>query len=74
LFSEKADDAEEVARAMTTLSAAHREVLMLAFWENMKYEEIGIVTGAAIGTVRSRLHHAKINLRRAIEADRERTA
>jgi len=34
----------------------------------MSYAEIALVVGCSIGTVRSRLHHAKHNLREALAA------
>ena len=49
--------------AMAKLSSAHRDVLILRFWEGMSYAEIALIVGCSIGTVRSRLHHAKHNLK-----------
>jgi RNA polymerase sigma-70 factor (ECF subfamily) len=48
--------------AITELSPAHREVLLLRYRNNMSYAEIALVVGAPIGTVRTRLHHAKRRL------------
>ena len=58
-----ADDAARVHGAMARLSTAHREVLVLRFMEDLSYEQIAEVIGCKIGTVRSRLHHAKLTLR-----------
>jgi RNA polymerase sigma-70 factor (ECF subfamily) len=49
------------------LSAAHREVLVLRFWEDLSYGEIAIVMGCSVGTVRSRLHHAKERMRELLK-------
>lgn len=57
---------ETVARALAELTPAHREVIVLAYWEEMPYEEIALIAGCPVGTVRSRLHHAKENMRRAL--------
>jgi RNA polymerase sigma-70 factor (ECF subfamily) len=66
-------DAEDVARvhaALDELVPEHREVVVLRFIEDMSYEEIARVAGCPLGTVRSRLHHAKRALRRALEGIR----
>ena len=63
-------DAEDVARvhaALDELVPEHREVVVLRYIEDMSYEEIANVAGCPLGTVRSRLHHAKRALRRALE-------
>jgi RNA polymerase sigma-70 factor (ECF subfamily) len=62
-----AEDAELVHACLDRLAAAHREVLLLRFVEEMSYEEIAGVVGCQVGTVRSRLHYAKRALRQLIE-------
>jgi RNA polymerase sigma-70 factor (ECF subfamily) len=57
----------DVHRALARLSLAHREVLTLHFLEGFSIAEIGAVTGAAEGTVKSRLHYAKRALRTLLE-------
>jgi RNA polymerase sigma-70 factor (ECF subfamily) len=59
--------AEDVHRALRTLSLPHREVLTLRFLEDFSLAEIGEITGAPLGTVKSRLFHAKRALREAVE-------
>lgn len=54
-----AEDAQRVHTALDKLAAAHREVLVLRYIENMSYEEIAGVVDCQVGTVRSRLHYAK---------------
>lgn len=44
--------------ALQRLSAPHREVLVLRFYENMKIDEIAGQLGVSSGTVKSRLHYA----------------
>lgn len=48
--------------AMSELSPAHREVMLLRFRDELSYAEIAMVVGCPIGTVRTRLHHAKRKL------------
>jgi RNA polymerase sigma-70 factor (ECF subfamily) len=59
------EDAEQIHRALDTLSPEHREVLVLRFIEDLSYDEIGRITGCRPGTVKSRIHYAKQMLRRA---------
>jgi RNA polymerase sigma-70 factor, ECF subfamily len=61
------DNAELVHRALDLLSIDHRQVLTLRFLEGMSIEEIARVVGRHAGTVKSRLHYAKLALRRRIE-------
>ena len=62
-----AADAEWIHAGLDRLSPEHREALLLRFVEGMSYEEIARVTDCQVGTVRSRLHHAKRALRCALE-------
>jgi RNA polymerase sigma-70 factor (ECF subfamily) len=62
-----AEDAQAVHAAMDQLEPAHREVLLLKFIQNMSYEQIAMVIQRPIGTVRSRVHHAKRQLKAIIE-------
>ena len=51
-----------IRRALSELDADHRELVVLRDVENMTYEEIQSVTGLAAGTVKSRLHRARLSL------------
>ncbi len=62
-----AEDVTAVHAALDQLSPEHREVLLLKFIEDMSYEDIAAVAGCQIGTVRSRLYHAKRLLRQILE-------
>jgi len=62
-----------------TLSADHREVLLLRFVDGMSLPEISEMTAIPLGTAKSRLHHALAALRetpaiREILASSERSA
>jgi RNA polymerase sigma-70 factor, ECF subfamily len=48
----------ELARALQMLSASHREVLVLRYYEHMKLHELARHLGVSKGTVKSRLHYA----------------
>jgi RNA polymerase sigma-70 factor, ECF subfamily len=62
-----AEDVDRVHAALDELTPEHREVLVLRYLEDMTYEEIARVVGTAVGTVRSRMHHAKRVLRGVLE-------
>lgn len=53
--------------ALATLSTKLREAIALNFLEGMDYEEIALITGCSIGTVKSRLHNAKLKIKELIK-------
>ena len=56
---EALDDAAAVRRAMETLKPAHRAVIHLAFFEDLTYKEIAAIEDCPVGTVKTRVLHAK---------------
>jgi RNA polymerase sigma-70 factor, ECF subfamily len=58
--------AEIVGIAVRSLPPLQREVLVLAEYEELSLEEIARVVDAEVGTVKSRLHRARENLRRML--------
>jgi RNA polymerase sigma-70 factor, ECF subfamily len=58
---------EEFMAALNQLPPPHRAVVLLHFMEDFPLEEIAVITGAPLGTVKSRLHYAKQMLRRTLE-------
>lgn len=54
----ESDQRRAVADVLQQLPDAQREVLILRFYHDMKLEEIAEITGAPLGTVKSRLFHA----------------
>ena len=53
---------ERVMTALKELSADHREVIYLTFYEGLSYGEISGILGIPSGTVKSRMFHAKQKL------------
>src|SRR5207249_4287717 len=58
--------ADVVADAVRSLPPLQREVLILAEYEELSLEEIARAVESEIGTVKSRLHRARENLRRML--------
>lgn len=59
-------DARAVGAALARLPAAHREILHLMFGAGLGQREIAAVLGIPVGTVKSRLFHARAALARAL--------
>ncbi|OYT75562.1 MAG: RNA polymerase subunit sigma-24 [Armatimonadetes bacterium JP3_11] len=57
-----------VEQAISTLSPKLRTVLLLYDVENLSYEEIARVLKVPIGTVKSRLNHARGQIQKQVEA------
>jgi RNA polymerase sigma-70 factor, ECF subfamily len=66
---ERTEDEQRLLRALARLSPEHRAVLVLADLDERKYDEIAEVLQVPIGTVRSRLHRARAELRSLLLAD-----
>jgi RNA polymerase sigma-70 factor (ECF subfamily) len=61
------DDINKLHRVLTTLSPEQKEAIVLRFFEEMSYQQISDIMGCSIGTVRSRIHYAKQELRKKME-------
>ena len=66
-FLIRAEQEAEFMKLLNQLPLAQRSVLLLHFVEEFSHEEIAGITGAHIGTVKSRLHYAKKTLRKILE-------
>ena len=64
---EQRERSAALRRAITELSDERRAVVVLADLEGLAYEEIAEALGLPIGTVRSRLHRARMDLRKRLE-------
>lgn len=59
-------DAEEIAASLQSLPAPYDVVALLYFGQELSYQEIAQVLEIPIGTVRSRLHRARMLLRKRL--------
>ena len=69
---EQAEQERCVRRALSRLSPEHRTVLILKDMEEQKYEAIAQILQLPIGTVRSRIHRARMELRLLLKREQER--
>jgi RNA polymerase sigma-70 factor (ECF subfamily) len=55
-------DGQDLASVLADLPPPQREVLLLRFQDEMSYNEIAVIVGCPVGTVKTRIHHAKRKL------------
>lgn len=63
----QADDAARLTRALARLTAEKRLVVLMIEREGMTGEEVAGALGIPLGTVWTRLHHARAELRRSLK-------
>jgi RNA polymerase sigma-70 factor (ECF subfamily) len=57
---------EPLSKALDALGSEHRQIVLLADIEEYSYQEIADIVGCSVGTVRSRLHRARGQLRKLV--------
>lgn len=60
---------DEVFNALAELSESQRTAVVLCDVEGMSYQEISDVMDCPVGTVRSRIHHARTRLRQVLASN-----
>ena len=60
---------EAVQRALMALSPEHRIALVLFVLEGLTHDEIAHATGVPVGTVKSRVHHARERMKALLGHD-----
>jgi RNA polymerase sigma-70 factor (ECF subfamily) len=66
---EQAEQERRIQQALNRLSPEHRAVLIMKDMEGQKYEAMADILNVPIGTIRSRLHRARFELRELLEKD-----
>lgn len=66
---EQKEQERRIKRALARLSPEHRAVLVMKDMEGQKYEAMAEVLQVPIGTIRSRLHRARLELRELLEQE-----
>jgi RNA polymerase sigma-70 factor (ECF subfamily) len=72
--AEQAAVALDVQRALLTVPAEFRAVLIMHDIQALPYEDIALALGVPIGTVKSRLHRGRVALGQALGVTRSRTS
>jgi RNA polymerase sigma-70 factor (ECF subfamily) len=60
---ERAEREERIQQALGALAPDHRTIVVMKEFDDLRYDEIGAMLGIPVGTVRSRLHRARCELR-----------
>jgi RNA polymerase sigma-70 factor (ECF subfamily) len=60
-------DADRVRACLAKLKPAHRTAIHLAFFEGLDYADIAVVEDAPVGTIKTRIMHAKRLLMHCLE-------
>jgi RNA polymerase sigma-70 factor, ECF subfamily len=68
--AEIALDAEALHKALEILPAHHREILVLHYLRDLSTQEVAAILDCPAGTVKSRLYHARLELRKIVERKR----
>lgn len=63
---EKDDDVERLRTALDELGVEQRALLSLHYREELRLERIAEILGVPVGTVKSRLHHARAELKKIV--------
>ena len=64
-------DAQKLRRAIRKLSPDQRATVALHYFEEMSVAEVAVALEVPVGTVKTRLMHARANLRASLEGERE---
>jgi RNA polymerase sigma-70 factor, ECF subfamily len=64
---ELAERDELIQSALNALADDHRAVVVMKEFDGLRYEEIAAILGVPVGTVRSRLHRARLDLRERLK-------
>jgi RNA polymerase sigma-70 factor (ECF subfamily) len=67
-FADAVETEDWVEAALGSLSPEHRLTIELAYFVGESCESIAEITGCPVGTVKTRLHHARIRMQRHLSA------
>lgn len=63
----EAQDHRAVRECLEALPGAQRQVVHLAFFEDLSYSEIAAILDCPPGTVKTRMYHARLNLKQCLQ-------
>lgn len=64
---QRIDEKISVQHALQTLPEEQRLVVLLVYYHDLTQKEVANILGIPLGTVKSRLHHAMIKLKKTLE-------
>ncbi len=64
---QRAERDDLIQKALDALADDHRAVVVMKEFDGLRYEEIAAILGVPVGTVRSRLHRARLELRERLQ-------
>jgi RNA polymerase sigma-70 factor (ECF subfamily) len=67
--AEASETRDAVQRALLRIPEHYRQVLVLRYWNDFSYDEIGQATGLTEATIKTRLHRARHMLAEALAAE-----
>ena len=70
-YAQRRETLARLDAALAGLTVEHRAILALREMEGLSYEEIAVALAVPLGTVKSRLNHARRKLRQALEQEGE---
>ena len=65
---EAAELGRMIEKALGTLPPIHRDAIVFREYQGLTYDEMAVVMGCNLGTVMSRLHHARKKLQEALKS------
>ena len=69
LIHESAEFHRVILHAIDALSPEQNETVRLHYFEGLKLREIAILTGEPVGTLKARLHHARLRMKLALASE-----
>jgi RNA polymerase sigma-70 factor, ECF subfamily len=67
---DKKDRSSVLARCVTRLSPAHREIIDLVYYHEKKIEEVAQITGIPVATVKTRMYYARKRMAEFLQEER----
>jgi len=64
--AERSIQQERIQKALDSISPKYKEVIVLCDIQELSYEEIAVVTGLNIGTVKSRINRGRAQLQKLL--------
>ena len=72
-YTENRDLARRLWKLLLDLPAEQRQVLVLYYYHRLSVKEIAEMIGVSVGTVTSRLHYARVKIKKYVEQQEKKT-